>query len=169
MIINPTIIAKPDTEIGERLMQGIRWLEWFDFEVVLFVPPMLTYLHSVLLANDWAWWTLYADWNGCHGFHCSEYLQCLLYNPFALPYAFPPAFSTPTSCLGAFVFVGSGVHVRSGFWGSIVSLLGVSSAGGAPGTLSMGRSLVGLLIDGHWGTITELEPWWLGSIPACRW
>jgi len=40
--------------------------------------------------NDWACWKWCADWKGCHGFHCSEYLRCLLYNPVALPYAFPP-------------------------------------------------------------------------------
>jgi len=51
----------------------------------------------------------------------------------------PPTFSTPTTCLSALVFVGSGVQVRSGFWGSIISLSGVSSGGGAPGALSMGR------------------------------
>jgi hypothetical protein len=66
-------------------------------------------------------------------------LQCLLYNPVVLPYAFPTAFSTPTTYLWALTFVGSGVLVRSGFWGSIVSSSGVSSGGGAPGTLSMGR------------------------------
>jgi len=52
---------------------------------------------------------------------------------------FPPAFSTPTTCLWALVIVGSGVQDRSAIWGSIVSLLGVSSGGGAPGTLSKGR------------------------------
>jgi len=89
--------------------------------------------------NDWTCWMSCADWKGCHGFRCSEYLQCLLYNPVALPYAFPPAFSTPTTCLWALVFVGSGVRVRSGFWGSIVSLSGVFSGGGAWVTLPMGR------------------------------
>ena len=65
--------------------------------------------------------------------------DAMLYNPVALPYAFPPAFSTPTTCLCALVFVGSGVQVRSGFWGSIVSSSRVCSGGGALGTLSMGR------------------------------
>jgi len=55
--------------------------------------------------NVRACWKLYADWDGCPGFHCSEYLGCLLYNPVALLYAFPTALSTPTSCLLAFVFV----------------------------------------------------------------
>jgi len=89
--------------------------------------------------NDWACWKSCAEWKQCYGFHCSEYLRCLLYNSVALPYALPPAFSTPTTCLWALVFVRSGVQVRSGFWGSIGSLSGVSSGGGAPGTLSMGR------------------------------
>jgi len=89
--------------------------------------------------NDWACWMLCADWKECHGFHCSEYLRCLLYNPVALPYAFPPVFSTPTTCLWPLVFVGWGVQVRSGFWGSIISSLGVFSGGGAPGTWSMSR------------------------------
>jgi len=88
--------------------------------------------------HDWPGWKLCADWTGCHGFHCSEYLWCLLYNPVALPYAFPPTFSNPTTCLWPLVFVGSKVQVRSGSWGSIVSLSGVSSGGAAPGTLSMG-------------------------------
>jgi len=65
--------------------------------------------------NDWAWWKSCADWKGCHGFHFSEYLRCLLYNPVALPYAFPTAFSTPSTCLWALVFVKSVVQVRSGF------------------------------------------------------
>jgi len=55
---------------------------------------------------------------------------------------FPPAFCTPTTCLWAFVFVASGVQVRSGCWGSIGSSLRVSSGGGAPSTLSMSRSLI---------------------------
>jgi len=89
--------------------------------------------------NDWACWMSCADRNGCHGFHCSEYLRCLLYNPVALPYSFPPVFSTPTTCMWALVFVGSEVQVRSGFWGSIVSLSGVSSGAWAPVKLSMRR------------------------------
>jgi len=89
--------------------------------------------------NDWACWKSCAVWKGWHGFHRSEYLRCLLYNPVALLYDFPPTFSTPTTCLWALVVVGSGVQVRSGFWGSIVSSSGVSSGGGALGTLSMGR------------------------------
>jgi len=92
--------------------------------------------------NDWACWKLCADWNGCHGFHCSEYYWCLLYNPVALPYAFPAAFSTPTTSLWTLVSIGSGVLVRSGFWWSIVSLSGVSSGGCAPHTSSMGTFLV---------------------------
>jgi len=52
----------------------------------------------VLLLNDSRCWKLCADWNGCHGFHWSEFLQCLVYNPVALPYTFPSAFSTPTTC-----------------------------------------------------------------------
>jgi hypothetical protein len=66
-----------------------------------------------------------------------------MYNPVALPYAYPPAFFTPTTWLSALVCVESGVHIRSGFWGSIVSLLVVSSGGGAPGTMVIGRLLVG--------------------------
>jgi len=61
--------------------------------------------------NDWACWKSYTDENGSHTFHSSEYLRCLLYNLVALPYAVPPAFSTPTTCLWAFVSVGSGVQV----------------------------------------------------------
>ena len=67
--------------------------------------------------NDWTCWMSCADCNGWHGSYCSEYLQFLLFNPVAFPYAFPPAFSTPTTCLWAFVLVGSGVQVRSGCWG----------------------------------------------------
>jgi len=104
--------------------------------------------------NDWAYWKLCADWKWCHGFHCSEYLWCLLSNPVALPYALPPAFSTPTTGLWALIFVGSRIKVRSGFWWSIVSLSGVSSGGGAPRTLSMGRWFCWLTssmaIEVHW-------------------
>jgi len=97
---------------------------------------------TVCWLNDWSCWKSFAYWNRCHGFHCSEYLWCLLYNLVALPYAVPPAFSTPTTCLWALVCVGTGVHVRSGIWGRIVSSSGVPSGGGAPGTLPIGRVLV---------------------------
>jgi len=96
----------------------------------------------VCCLNDWACWMSCGDRNRCRGFHCSQYFRCLLNNPVALPYALPPAFSTLTTYLLAFVFVGSGIQVRSGCWGSIASSLGVSSGGGAPGTLSMSRSLI---------------------------
>jgi hypothetical protein len=54
----------------------------------------------------------------------------------------PPSLSTPTTCQSAFVLVGSGVQVRSGCWGSIGSVFGVSLGGGALGTLCMSRSLI---------------------------
>jgi len=118
--------------------------DWNDMILKLSSPRhrCRSVLDCVCWRNDWASWKSCADWNECHGFHCSEYLQCLMYNPVALPYAFPPTCSTPTTCLWTLVFVGSGVHVRSGFWGSIVSSSGESSGGGAPGTLCMVRSLV---------------------------
>jgi len=96
--------------------------------------------------TDSAWWKSCADHNGCRGLDCSEYLRCLLYYPVTLPYACPPAFSTPTTCLWACVFVGSGVQVRSGCWQSIGSLLGVSSGGDAPSTLAMSRSFTDSLL-----------------------
>jgi len=132
---------------------------WNDSVLKLSSPCLRCWSLHVFFCwlDDWPTWKSCADWNGCHGFQYSEYLQCSLYNPVALPYAFPPAMSTPTTCIRAFIFVRSGVHVRSGFWGSIVSLSGVSSGGGAPGTLSMVRSLVDKLLDGHSGAPSEVK------------
>jgi len=97
----------------------------------------------VCWVNYWMWQKSCADRNRCHRFNSSEYLQYLLYNPVALVYASPPAFSNATTCLWAFVFLVSKVHVRSGFWGCMVSSLGVSlGGGGVPGSLSMGGSFV---------------------------
>jgi len=73
-----------------------------------------------------------------------------------------------TICLWAFACVGSGVNVRSGLSGSIVSSSGVSSGGGAPGTLCMARWLVDYLIDGHLGAQMEVKLWRLGWIATCR-
>jgi len=39
--------------------------------------------------KDYIYWKSSVNWYGCHGIYCSEYLQCLLYNPVALPDAFP--------------------------------------------------------------------------------
>jgi len=115
--------------------------DWNNSILTLSSPHLRCWSIHVFVSwlNNWACWKSCADWNGCHRFHCSEYLRCLLYNPVALQYGFPPAFSTPTTCLGAQVFVGSGVHVRSGFWWSRVSSSGVSSGGCAPATLSKDR------------------------------
>jgi len=115
--------------------------DWNDLLLNLSSPCIRCWSIHVFVCwlNDWACWKSCTDWKRCHEFHYSEYLQCLLYNPVALPYAFPPAFSTRTSTLWTLVFVGSRVQVRSGFCGSIVSSSGVSSCGDAPGTLSMGR------------------------------
>jgi len=122
--------------------------DWNDSILKLSSPPLGCWSIQVFVCwiNDWACWKWCAGWNGCHEFHCSEYLRCLLYNPVALPYALPTAFSTPTTSLWAFVLVGSEVQVRSGCWGSIGSSLGVSSGGGAPGTSSIGRSLIDSLL-----------------------
>jgi len=141
MIFNPTIIANNKIELREQLCRASA--DWNDSILKLSSPCLRCWSIHVFIwwLYDWACWKLCADWNGCHGFHCSEYLRCLLYNPVALPYAFPPLFSTPTTCLWACVIVGLGVHVRSGCCGSIVSLPGVSSGGGAPGTSFQGRSL----------------------------
>jgi len=113
----------------------------WDDSIVKWSSPCLTCwsIHIVVCwLNDLACLKPYDEWNGCHGFHWSEYLRCLLYNQVALPYAYPPALSTPTTCLWALVFIGSGVHVRSRFWGSIVSSSGVSSGNGAPGSVVYG-------------------------------
>jgi len=142
MIINPTMIARPEIEFSKALSHSISWLKRFDFEVVQPTTRRWSIQVSVHWLNNWTCWNLCADHNGCHGLHCSLHWWCLLCNPVALPYAFPPTLSTPTTYLLAFVFVGPGVHVRLGFWGSIFSLSGVSSGGGALWTLSMGRSLV---------------------------
>jgi len=90
-----------------------------DSMLKLSIPHLSCWWFHVLVCwlNDWSWWMSCADWNGFHGFHCSEYWRCLFYNPVVLPNAFPAAFSTPTTCLWALVFVKSGVQVRSGFWG----------------------------------------------------
>jgi len=103
--------------------------------------------------NDWACWKLCVNRTRCHGLHCSERFRCLLYNPVALPYVFPPAFSAPTTCLWAFAFVGSVVQVRPGCWESIDFSWGASSSGGAPRRLSMSRSLIDSLsmaTQMHW-------------------
>ena len=51
MIYNPTIIAKPEFELSVELSQVIRWLEWFDFELVQSTPRMLIYPCFCLLAK----------------------------------------------------------------------------------------------------------------------
>jgi len=123
---------------------GMASADWTDLILKLSSPHLGCWSIQLFVCwlNDWACWMSCADWNGFHEFHCSEYLRCVLYNPVTVPSAVPPALSTPTTCLRAFVFVRSGVHVRLGFWGSIVSSFGVSLGGGAPGTLSMVRSWV---------------------------
>jgi hypothetical protein len=115
--------------------------DWSHSMLMLSSPRLRCWsIHRfVCRLNDWAGWKSCDVSKGCHGFHFSDYLRCLLYNPVAWSYAFPPAFSTPTTCLCALVLVGSGVLGRSDFWGSIVSSLGVSSGGCAPGTVTMSR------------------------------
>jgi len=114
--------------------------------------------------NDWASWMSSADRNGCHGFHCSEYLQCLVYNLVALPYAFPPAFSTATSCLWPFVLVGSGGQVRV-YRFFVVNIVRWWC------TRSIVYELIinWQLVNGHSGAPTVVKPWWLKVIPASRW
>jgi len=128
------------------------------------------YMHVFICwLNNWTCVMSCADRNGCHEFHCSEYLWCLLYNPVALPYAFPPFIFHSNYLPMSLSLVGSRVHVRSGFWGYIGSSSGGSSGCGTPGTLSISRSLVKKLIDGNSGGPTAVEPWWLWWIPSCRW
>jgi len=130
--------------------------DWNDSMVKLSSPSVRCWSIHVFVCwlTDRACWKLWAEWKGCHGFHFSEYLRCLLHNPVALPSAFLHAFSTPSTSLWVLVFVRSGVQVRSGFCGSIVSSSGVSSGGGATGTLSMGRWISWLSssmpIQVHW-------------------
>jgi len=142
VIFNPAIITEPEIKLREGLCRASA--DWNDLILMLSSPRLRCWSMHIFVCwlNDWACWKSCADWKGYHGFHCSEYLRCLLYNPVALPYAFPPVFSTATSCLWAFVVIGSGVQVRSGFWESKVSSSGVSSGGSAPGALSVVRSLV---------------------------
>jgi len=141
--------------------------DWNDLMLKLSSPCIKCWHINIFVCwqNDWTFWKSCAYWIGCDGFLCSEYMRSLLYNPVVLPYALHPAFSTPTTCLWALVFVGSGVHVRSDFWGSIVSSFGVSSGGSAPGTLSMGRWIGWLswsmAIQVHWPKSNHNGSGWL--------
>jgi len=122
--------------------------DWNDSILKLPSPHLQCWSIQVFVCglNYWACWKLCADRNGCHGFHCSEYFQCMLYNPVALPYAFPSTFSTPATRLCALVLVRSSVQLGSGSGGTIASSLGVSSGcGGAPSMVSVSRSLIGSL------------------------
>jgi len=67
---------------------------------------MLTFEERVLCGNPLQWFgsALEPDPEPTQEFGpvantSSQYLRCLLFNPVALPFAFPPAFSTPTTCL----------------------------------------------------------------------
>jgi len=141
VIFNPTIIAEPQIEFREEFVHGICWLEWFDFVVFQSTPEMLIYPCFGLLAK---WLSLLKVMCGPKWMPWIPLfwvLAMLVVQSSCFAICFPPAFSTPTTCLWAFVFVGSGVQVRSGCWGSIGSTLGVCSGGGAPGTLPMSSSL----------------------------
>jgi len=92
--------------------------------------------------SNCAFWILHADWNGCHGFHCSEFFRGLLHNPVASPCTFPPSLSIPPISQSVFVLVGSGVQARSDCWKSIGPWSEVSSGRGAPGKLYICTSLV---------------------------
>jgi len=119
--------------------------------------------------TNWALSKLCADQNRCYVFDRSENLWCLLHNPVALPYTFLPTYSTPTTLLWAIVFFQSGVHVRSGYSGSIVSSLGVSSGGGARGPLWIGRLVLVHLVNGYSVAPTKVNILCLRSIPSCLW
>jgi len=108
----PSLISSLERSFGRASA------DWNDSMLKLSSPRLRCWSIQVFVCwlNDRACWKSCADWKGCHGFHCSEYVRCLLYNLVALPYAVPPALSTPTTCLWALVFVGSGVQGRSGFW-----------------------------------------------------
>ena len=142
---------------------------WKDLILKLSSPRLRCWSIQVFICwlNDWACSMLWSDWNRCHEFHSSKYLRCLLYNPVALPYAFRPAWSTPTTCLWAYIVVGSGVHVRSGFLGLIVSSSVVSSGDCSRCTLSKVRLFIDWHIDGPSGAPTHGTQWWLWLI-ACR-
>jgi len=47
---NPTILAEPEMDYRGELSHGIRWLLWFEFEVVQSTPEMLSYQCFRLLA-----------------------------------------------------------------------------------------------------------------------
>jgi len=85
--------------------------DWNDLILKLSSPNLRGWsMHGYIgWLNDRASWMLCADRNGCHGFHCSELIWCLLYNPVALLYDVPPGLSTPTTSLCATVSVVSGV------------------------------------------------------------
>jgi len=81
-------------------------VRWNDFILQLSSPRLTCQDIHILV-----WWLydstcckLCADQNKYHGLHCSEYLQFLLYNPVALPYAVPPVFSIPTTSLWTVVY-----------------------------------------------------------------
>jgi hypothetical protein len=70
--------------------------------------------------------------------------------------------------INVLVYIGSGVFVRWGFWGCIVTWLEVSSCGGVLGLSSKVRVCVHSLMECHWVVLTEVKPSWLGQIPACK-
>ena len=169
MILNPTTLPSLKSRLQGSFLSVCA--DWRD--LILKLASLHLRWWSIHIFVCWliyrTGWKSCADWTGWHLFCCSEFLQCLLYNPVALPYAFPLSLSTPTTYLQSFVFDGSEVHDTSVCWGCIVSSFGVSSSGGAPGTLSMGKSVVDYLIDSHSGSSTEVEQWCLRLISVCMW
>jgi len=142
LIINPTIIARPEIVLRQDLPQFICWLEWFDLALVQSMPQMLIYPQFPLLAK-WlsllkvVCWLKWMPW-----IPLFWVLGMLVVQSSCFAICFPPRifhsnFLTLSVCLSWIR-----VHVRSGFWGSIVSSSGGSWSGGAPGTVSMVRSLV---------------------------
>jgi hypothetical protein len=114
----------------------------FDFLVVQSKPELLIYPGFWLLARRLSWLKVVCGPKSMPLIPLFWVLRCFLYNPVALSSSCPRTFATPTTCLWAFVLLGSRVQVRSGCWGSICFSLGVSWGTGAPGTLSMSWSLI---------------------------
>jgi len=140
MIFSPISIAEPKIESKEERLYSIWWLKWFDNEVIQSVPHILIYPRFSLLAK-WlsqlkvVCWPRWMPW-----IQLFWVLARLVVRSCCLPICFPPCIFHSNYMRMSPHLVGSGVHVRSGFWGSIGSWSGVSSGGGgAWGTLSMGR------------------------------
>jgi len=86
-IFNSTIISQ--LEMEPRVHHFQSFTDSHNSTSKLSSPyPCCWYMHVFMCyLNGWACWKFSADWNGCHGLHCSGCWPCILPNTVALPYA----------------------------------------------------------------------------------